>query len=57
MAQAAGIQLGKIISINESYSAPIYRYAYDKASAESAVPVQPGELDITVQVNIAYELL
>ncbi len=57
MAQAAGIQLGKIISINESSSTPIYRYAYDKASAESAVPVQPGELDITVQVNIVYEIL
>ncbi len=57
MAQAAGIQLGKIISINESSSTPIYRYAYDKVAAESAVPVQSGELDITVQVNIVYELL
>lgn len=57
MAQAAGIQLGKIISINESSTTPIYRYAYDKAAAESAVPVQSGELDITVQVNIVYELL
>ncbi|MGQ9610881.1 MAG: SIMPL domain-containing protein [bacterium] len=57
MAQAAGIQLGKIISINESSATPIYRYAYDKAAAESAVPVQSGELYITVQVNIVYELL
>lgn len=58
MAQSAGINLGKIISINEiSASVPITpKYDYSRSSPESAVPVQPGELEITVQVEIVYEL-
>lgn len=59
MAQSAGINLGKIISINEvSASVPITpKYDYIRSSPESSVPIQPGELEITVQVEIVYELL
>jgi uncharacterized protein len=55
MASAAGIELGKIISVNETSSTPIYsRTDYGKADAGAAVPVQPGELGLTVQVTLVY---
>ncbi|HGJ66466.1 TPA: DUF541 domain-containing protein [bacterium] len=54
IASAAGIKLGKIVSINESYgSIPIYR-DYNKSAAEGSVPVQSGELGVTVQVTLIY---
>lgn len=55
MASAAGIELDKIISVNEvSSSSPIYSRDYSKADAEGAVPIQSGEQDITVQVELVY---
>jgi len=56
MAEAAGIVLDKIINVNEtSGSSPIYSGAsYSKADAEARVPIQSGELDITVQVELVY---
>ena len=55
MASAAGITLGKIISVNEvSSSVSVDSRNYDKAAAEGAVPIQPGELGVTVQVQIIY---
>lgn len=58
IASAAGVELGKIITINDvSYSIPSARVDYDKAAAESAVPIQAGDLDITVQVEIVFSIL
>ena len=55
MASAAGIELGKIISVNETSSTPIYsRTEYGKADAAAQVPIQPGELGLTVQVTLVY---
>jgi len=56
MAEAAGIELDKIVNVNEtSGSYPIYSGAsYSKADAEAQVPIQSGELDITVQVELVY---
>ena len=58
MAQAAGIELGKIVNVIElsSYSPIISRVDYDKAAAEAAVPVESGELSLTVQVQLVFEL-
>lgn len=55
MATAAGIKLDKIISVNELYSTvSVDARTYDKAAAEAAVPIQPGELGVTVQVELVY---
>jgi len=57
MADAAGIKLGKIISINEvSSSSPVIIRDYSKADASAAVPIQSGEIGLTVQVQIVYSL-
>ncbi|HEX5368256.1 MAG TPA: SIMPL domain-containing protein, partial [Dehalococcoidia bacterium] len=62
LADAAGEKLGKLISISEGTSSPIplNRLALPSASgtADSAAqtPVQPGELEITVNVNVLYAI-
>jgi uncharacterized protein YggE len=59
MAEAAGIKLGNVISLNElTYPGPItVRADYDKSAAEAAVPIQPGELELTVQIELVFEIL
>ncbi|MBX3576639.1 MAG: SIMPL domain-containing protein [Rhizobiaceae bacterium] len=58
LAEAAGIQLGKILEMSElTYSQPpmpIEAKAFDAAAP--AVPVQAGENAYRVQVNITYEI-
>lgn len=58
IAAAAGIKLGNIITINDiASSVPgIYR-EYDKAAISESVPVQPGQLEMTVQVEIVYAII
>jgi uncharacterized protein YggE len=64
LAQAAGVQLGKVVGFSESSTtppSPIY-YAKDMAAnqggAPSAVPaVEPGSQDIIVNVTVQYEIL
>ena len=65
LADAAGIQLGAIQSINyyetiPMYSGPVYM-DYGKGGggamrAESSVPVNPGQLTLTATVSITYAL-
>ena len=59
MATAAGIELGKVVNISE-LSAPgpiIYRAELEDAAYKSGVPVQPGELGLTVQVELVFAIL
>jgi hypothetical protein len=60
LAQAAGITLGPVYSISyyNSYPSPMY---YDSkgvggASYANAVPISPGQLTITVDVSVSYEI-
>ncbi len=62
LAAAAGVTLAQVININ-SYGvpAPVPMYDYrggvgGAVAAEAAVPVSPGQMVITVQVNIVYEI-
>jgi uncharacterized protein YggE len=60
LAEAAGMKLGKAMRINENSfgtPVPILRGALDKASEGASVPVEPGELEVTVQVEVVFELL
>ncbi|MBD3182034.1 DUF541 domain-containing protein [Candidatus Poribacteria bacterium] len=58
MAEAAGVKLGNAVSIDEVSSSGgiYYGVDYDKSAAEANVPIQPGELELTVQVQIVYEI-
>jgi uncharacterized protein YggE len=58
MAEAAGVELGKVISIAElSQPGPIIaRAAYDEAAFKNEVPIQPGELELTVSVEMAFAI-
>ena len=62
LADAAGVTLGQIQSISFSDTLPVpYTNTFGKggggAVAESAaVPIQPGQLSLTVTVNITYDI-
>jgi uncharacterized protein YggE len=58
MAKAAGKSLGAIISVSEAgVSIPPIAYQMDaRVAAESAVPIEPGQLDITAGVTVVFEL-
>ena len=60
LAEAAGVQLGKIIEMSElSFSPPPLpraAQAFDQAGAAPAVPVQAGENAYRIQVNVTFEI-
>lgn len=59
LASAAGVELGPVQSIAyyDSTPVPYYdSYAGKGGGAYAAVPVAPGQLQITATVNITYEL-
>ena len=59
MADAAGVRLGKVLSITENPTAtppsPLYRRSLDDAAGST--PVQPGTSTLTVSVDIVYDIL
>ncbi len=59
LAEAAGIKLGRPISIVESGFTPFQQRSDDDAAfnqADTATPIQAGELEILVRVNILYAI-
>jgi len=60
LAQAAGVTLGSVQTISEysAYPTPIMegRGGAMYAADASAVPVSPGQMTITVEVNIVYQI-
>jgi uncharacterized protein YggE len=60
LAQATGLSLGEIRSISffDAQPYPIFdgRGGGGGAAVEGAVPIQPGQLTFTVNVNVTYEL-
>jgi len=57
LAEAAGVKLGKALNIRESSSTyPTYaRGAFDEAVG-SAVPVESGEIDLSVYVDVLFDI-
>lgn len=62
LAEAAGVSLGPVYSIS-SYSSAPFPMAYDvkglgggAADAASSVPITPGQMTITVDVSVVYEI-
>lgn len=58
LAETAGAKLGRVMQITEqSYAQPLYKSNFSvMADATAATPVQAGKQDITVSVNVLYEL-
>jgi uncharacterized protein YggE len=58
MAKAAGKTLGEIVSVSEAGVSvpPVYYDMGTRAAAEAAVPIEPGQLDVTTSVTVVFEL-
>jgi uncharacterized protein YggE len=54
-AAAAGAAVGKVLRISEQQFAPQMEWRYDLKAAAS-VPLAPGEQEVTVNVNVVYEI-
>lgn len=55
---AAGASLGKIVSINEAgMSQPMPMYRMEAAMADAPVPVAGGEVGVTANVTITWEIM
>ncbi len=57
LASLADVELGTVVSINESsyYPTPVYRGALE--SADAAAPIEAGQSSLSVTVNVTYELV
>lgn len=58
LADAAGVQVGQILSISEGagYETPMPMYAADAGSSAGSAPILPGSADLAVTVQIAVEI-
>lgn len=56
LAKAAGITLGKVISISEGGTTPVpvFRAAAAPSLASAEVPISTGELDVTITVDMRF---
>jgi len=59
LAELAGVTLGKPTYINEGISYPIYPrdYMYEMAGAAPETPISPGEMEISLTVQVVYAIL
>lgn len=59
LAEAAGVELGKPIRIDDSANGGgsiNVRGAYDEAAGAASVPVSPGTVSVTAQVDVTYAI-
>lgn len=59
IASALGVRLGVILVVNEggSYTPPMMEYARgDAMNLKAGVPVSPGQLDVTANVSVRFEI-
>lgn len=59
LADAADVSLGDVQTITErsdSYPVPMYERAAVSMVAESAVPISPGQMELTIEVHMVYEI-
>jgi len=59
MAKAAGKSVGEVLSLSSSDVGQVFGPMYgssDMAGAAKAVPIEPGQLDITANVVVIFEL-
>ncbi len=59
ISEAAGVNLGRIVSISESGASPVpmaESRVYLAADAGAATPIVPGDVEVTATVTITYEI-
>ncbi len=58
LAEAADVQLGRILDIRESDSQPVplYRQTMRPMAKETAAPIEPGETTLSASITLTYEL-
>jgi uncharacterized protein YggE len=58
MAKAAGKSVGGVLSIstNDVASQPVPLFSTASAGAAKSVPIEPGQLDVTANVTVVFEL-
>jgi uncharacterized protein YggE len=58
LAKAAGLSLGRVVSISEGVAQPVPNvYSQGAGGKGGAVPVQSGTLQVTIDVQVTYELV
>jgi uncharacterized protein len=57
LADAAGVKLGAIRSINDETSSSYPYGGQGDMSGGAGIPLEPGSSDLTVQVTVVYEIL
>jgi uncharacterized protein YggE len=58
LAQAAGLSLGRVLAISEGVAQPVpYAYSQGAGGKGGGTPVQSGSLQVTVDVQVTYELV
>ena len=64
LAQAAGVSVGAVLSMNESAQAQPYPSIYDRASAATTAaagsaptPIEPGHQELQLRVQVVFELV
>jgi uncharacterized protein YggE len=55
-ASLAGSDLGKVLSITENITGQESAPSFDRSSASSAVPIEPGQQTVSVSVNVQWAL-
>ena len=59
MAKAAGASVGRVISISDSTPAPIQPFGFASAAKPSTAPgvtINPGQVDVTSNIVVVFEL-
>jgi hypothetical protein len=57
LAELSGVNLGKVISISESFGTPPIPLAREADLAEApSTPIEPGEMDVTLNVEVVYAI-
>jgi uncharacterized protein len=57
MAKAAGVQLGEVVAVSESGGpGPVVPYSGVMSASPSAVPVSPGEVEVTASAEVIFSI-
>jgi uncharacterized protein YggE len=59
LAQSAGVTLGEIQTVNATSSGgpmPLFNARGGAAAVESSVPINPGQMSLSVEVNLVYQI-
>jgi hypothetical protein len=57
LAELSGVNLGKPTYISEGTIYPVYPTVYKEAAASAPTPISPGELELTLNVQVVYAIL